>query len=159
MKKIHLRSITLLQKHLNPPTPKVNHCDKHLLYIMNSQITGEEAEPQTQHHDHLPVGFVYSKSPSHCVCLGVMVRSVSTWVHARMWVSCKCTNVYTQTCRSECLWAWCFCVRACTSGWSSTSPRQTNPWAIITSSPQLKCLSYFIYAWYTSMFPKTMESL
>lgn len=59
----------------------------------------------------------------------------------------------------ECLSGNGYVVCACVRIRLITHLTQTNPWAIITSSPQLKCLSYFIYAWYTSVFPKTMESL
>lgn len=56
----------------------------HLLYTMNPEITGEAAEPSKRLHDHPPAGFVYSKSTVHCVCLGVLVRSLSVCVHTHV---------------------------------------------------------------------------
>lgn len=104
----------------------------------------------SQHVAHVPVQIIYSKSPS-CLCLGVVCGGACTFTRSpaglRVFRLCLQASTHPPF------------VFVCASGRSSTSPSQTNPWAIITSSPQLKCLSYFIYSWYTSVFPKTMESL
>lgn len=142
-------------------------CAPHILRRLGASWTRTR-----QRCAHVPVGFVYSKSTVRCVWFGFLVRSLCVHKCACLCVSCKLISVHTQTgwssdlcvCVFERILLLCMCMHVCMCvrtprGWWSTSPRQTNPWAIITSSPQLKCLSYFIYAWYTSVFPKTMESL
>ncbi len=154
--------------HLHPPkkTCKPQWHAPAVLHESSNHWWARWTQTQHQHHNHLPAGFVYSKSTSHCVCLGVVARSSRVCVHARVcpvnaWM---CTHepaglsVFASVLvsLSACV---CVCVCVCVRVRLIIHLTQTNPWAIITSSPQLKCLSYFIYGWYTSVFPKTMESL